>query len=256
MEQKVNEEIEEIEEKRVVIKSKRIKVVKLIFFIISMILIIGTIIYLFPTMRKILTTEGQQEFKQKIDELGFRGGLVLFGLQLAQIVLVVLPGEPIEVLAGMCYGAVGGTIFITGTVFIITAGITFLVRKYGKKYIYNFFPKEKIDKIEKSKFYNNPAVIEMVLIILFLIPGTPKDLLVYLGGILPIKYWRFVLISTFARLPSVISSTIAGANVAYGNWQVSLITYIVTFVLTGLMVLIVNKFDKNKITSEAFKTIK
>lgn len=237
-------------------KNKKIEVMKLVIFIVAMALIIGIIIYLFPTIIKILTTEGQEEFKQKIDSLGIGGGLMLFGLQLAQIVLIVLPGEPIEILAGMCYGVVGGTIFITASVFLITAGITFLVKKFGRKYIYNFFPKEKIDKIENSKFYNNSAAIEIVLIILFMIPGTPKDLLVYIGGILPIKYWRFVLISTFARFPSVISSTIAGANVAYGNWKVSLITYGITFLLTGIMVLLVNHFDKDKITSEAIKTIK
>lgn len=237
-------------------KNKKIEVMKLVIFIVAMALIIGIIIYLFPTISKILTTEGQEEFKQKIDSLGIGGGLMLFGLQLAQIVLIVLPGEPIEILAGMCYGVVGGTIFITASVFLITAGITFLVKKFGRKYIYNFFPKEKIDKIENSKFYNNSAAIEIVLIILFMIPGTPKDLLVYIGGILPIKYWRFVLISTFARFPSVISSTIAGANVAYGNWKVSLITYGITFLLTGIIVLLVNHFDKDKITSEAIKTIK
>lgn len=253
MKKLLEQPIDEIEKMK---KNKKVEIVKLIIFVIAIILIIGIIIYLFPTMSKILTTEGQQEFKQKIDSLGVKGVLVLFGLQIAQIALIILPGEPIEVLAGMCYGVVGGTIFITLSVFLITAGITFLVRKFGKKYIYNFFPKQKIDKIENSKFYNNSAVIEIVLIILFMIPGTPKDLLVYIGGILPIKYWRFVLISTFARFPSVISSTIAGANVAYGNWQVSLITYGITFIITGIMVLLVNHFDKDKIASEAIKTIK
>lgn len=237
-------------------KNKKIKVIKFIWFILAIGLIVATIIYLFPTIKLILTTEGQEQFKHKIDDLGIFGILVLFGLQIAQIVLIILPGEPIEILAGMCYGTVGGTIFITISVFLITAGVTFIVRKFGKKYIYNFFPKEKIDKIENSKFYNNSASIELVLVILFMIPGTPKDLLVYIGGILPVKYWRFVLISTFARFPSVISSTIAGANVAYGNWKVSLIVYGITFAVTAIMILIINHFDKDKITSEAIKTIK
>lgn len=246
----------ELKKHQLNVKSKRIKFFKLLVFTTTIFSIIAIILYLFPTISKILTTQGQQDFKEKIDSLGIFGGLILFGLQLAQVVLVILPGEPIEILAGMCYGVIGGTIFITASVFVITSGITILVKKFGKKYIYNFFEKEKIDKIENSKFYKNPAAIEIILIILFMIPGTPKDLLVYLGGILPVKYWRFVLISTFARFPSVISSTIAGANVAYGNWQISLLTYGITFILTGIMVLIVNHFDKDKITSEAINTIK
>ena len=34
-----------------------------------------------------------------------------------QILLVILPGEPFEVLAGMCYGVWGGTLFVTISVF-------------------------------------------------------------------------------------------------------------------------------------------
>ena len=40
--------------------------------------------------------------------------------QIAQIFLAILPGEPLEILAGMCYGTVGGTIFILVSVFITT----------------------------------------------------------------------------------------------------------------------------------------
>lgn len=243
-------EIEQVE------KNLKIEIIKLITFIGVIAIIIGLVIYLFPNLTLLFKPDGQQEFKQKIDELGILGGFVLFGLQLAQISLVVLPGEPIEIMAGMCYGTIGGTLFITASVFIITTMIVFLVKKYGKKYIYNFFKKEKIDKIENSKFFKNPKTIELIMIILFLIPGTPKDLLVYLGGILPIKPWRFILISTFARFPSVISSTIAGANVMYGNWKVSVLTYAITFLLTFIFIFLVNKFDKNNITKDAINVVK
>ena len=90
----------------------------------------------------------------------------------------------------------------------------------------------------------------------FLIPGTPKDLLVYIGGLLPFKPIRFILISTFVRFPSVISSTIAGDNIATGNWKMMLITYGITFLVTGIIIFIVNRFDKNKTTKEALDVIK
>ena len=51
-------------------------------------------------------------YKERVDNSGILGFLSLMGLQIAQIFLVVLPGEPLEILAGMCYGAVGGTIFL------------------------------------------------------------------------------------------------------------------------------------------------
>lgn len=199
-----------------------------------------------PFMKDLSTTEGQVAFKERIDSMGFGGLLLLLGLQVLQILLVVLPGEPFEVLAGMCYGAWGGCLFITASVFITTTIIFFTVRKLGHKYLYNFFKKEKVDKIMKSKILNNPRNLDMILFILFFLPATPKDLLVYIGGLLPIKPLRFIMISTFVRFPSVITSTMVGANISNGNWRMSLLIYGVTFVVAGLCMFLVTLKDKNK----------
>lgn len=199
-----------------------------------------------PFMKDLSTTEGQVAFKERIDSMGFGGLLLLLGLQVLQILLVVLPGEPFEVLAGMCYGAWGGCLFITASVFITTTIIFFTVRKLGHKYLYNFFKKEKVDKIMKSKVLNNPRNLDIILFILFFLPATPKDLLVYIGGLLPIKPLRFIMISTFVRFPSVITSTMVGANISNGNWRMSLLIYGVTFVVAGLCMFLVTLKDKNK----------
>ena len=235
---------------------KKIKILKIILLILEACLLIGITIYLFPVMKDLTNTEGQIAFKEKVESSGIWGLLTLFGLQFAQIFLIILPGEPVEILAGMCYGTIGGAIFITVSACIITAFVFFLVRKLGRNFVYEFFDSKKIEKIENSKIFKNPKKIEWIMIILFLIPGTPKDLLVYIGGLLPLKPLRFILISTFARFPSVISSTIAGENLALGNWQMSLIVYAITFVIIGIIMLIINKFDKTNITKEAIETIK
>ena len=235
---------------------RRTKVFKWLLMIIVLALCIGLIVYLFPVIRNLSTPEGQMEFKNHVANLGALGYLALFGLQFAQIFLIILPGEPIEILAGMCYGGIGGLIFITVSVFIITTIVFWAVRKFGRKFVYSFCSKERIDKIENSKLFKNPKKIEWIMLILFLIPGTPKDLLVYIAGLLPLKPLRFILISTFARLPSVISSTFAGSNLVAGNWKFSLIIYGATFIIVGLAIFIINKFDKDKTAEEAMKIMK
>ena len=235
---------------------KKKKIVNFIVLAIVIAIFVLAIIYLAPIMKDISTKEGQIAFKEKIESLGILGFLMLFGLELAQIFFVVIPGEPLEVLAGMCYGIIGGTIFITASVFIITVLIFFTVKKFGRKFVEESFGKEKIDKIENSKILKNPKKIEIIMTILFFIPGTPKDLLVYIGGLLPIKPLRFILISTFARFPSVISSTIAGAGLVTGNIKVSIISYAVTFAITAIILILVNVFDKSKETQEALQAIK
>lgn len=237
-------------------RKNKVKIFKIILTVLVIALFIGVIAYLFPVMKNLSTVEGQIAFKQKVENSGIFGLFILFALQVAQIFLIVVPGEPIEILAGMCYGGIGGTIFIMVSAFIISTTIFFLVRKIGRKFVYDFCDSKKVAKIENSKIFQNPKRIEMIMLILFLIPGTPKDLMVYIAGLLPIKPIKFILISTFARFPSVISSTLAGENFAVGDWKMSIIIYAVVFLIVGIIIFFINKFDKNKTTDEVLKAIK
>lgn len=225
-------------------------------FIIVIIAMIGMTVYLFPVMKNLSTYEGQIAFKERVNNSGVWGFLALLGLQFAQIFLVVLPGEPLEILAGMCYGAVGGIFFIFFSVALTTTVLYLLVRKFGKELIYDSFGKKKQKKLENSKAFQNPKNLEFIFAICFAIVGTPKDLLTYLGALFPIKPIRFIAIATFCRFPSIISSTIVGQYFSQGNWKVSIIVYLITFAITFLMIWLVKIFDKDKITQNALKELK
>lgn len=144
----------------------------------------------------------------------------------------------------MSYGPIGGLFVIFLGSFISSVIIFFSVRKFGRSFLYSFVSKEKIEKLENSKLFSNPKRIDSILFILFFIPGTPKDLFVYLAGLLPIKPVKFLLISTFARFPSIISSTIAGSSLVEGNWTMIIVTYVVTFALAGIIMYFFNKREK------------
>ena len=238
------------------INKGKIKILKKVITIIVVLILIGALVYLIPIMKNLSTTEGRIEFKNQVQSSGILGMLSLFALQVAQIFLFILPGEPIEILAGMCYGGIGGTIFIMASVAIISTAIFYLVRKFGKKFVYEFCNKEKVQKIENSKLFQDPKKIEIIMLILFLIPGTPKDLLTYIAGLLPIKPSKFILISTFARIPSIISSTFAGEKILTGNLKMAVIIYGAIIAIVVAFVYIINKLDKNGTTKEAIKIIK
>lgn len=235
---------------------KKFDFIKIILLIFVVITLVGLTAYLFPVMKNLSTHEGQLAFKQKIDDSGVFGFLTLLGLQFAQIFLVIIPGEPLEILAGMCYGSIGGTLFCLFSVALSTSFLFGMVRKFGKKFIYQSFNQNKIDRIEKSKIFQNPKKIELILALCFAITGAPKDILVYIGGLLPIKPIRFILISTFCRLPSIVSSTIVGDYFSEGNWKVSMMVYGITFVLTILTFGIIRIFDKEKLTEKALDELK
>ena len=237
-------------------KKKKLKIFKIMLFIIAVIILAVITIYLFPVMKNLSTKEGQVAFKDKVTNSGVYGLLLLFIIQVAQIFLFILPGEPIEILAGMCYGWFWGTIIIMLSSALIATLIFLLVRKIGKQFVYDFSDEEKIKKIENNKIFQNPKKIELVLFILFLVPGTPKDLLTYLSGLLPIKMRRFIIISTIARIPSIITSTVAGANIATGDWKKGVILYILIVAIVAIALYIFNKFDKDKTTESVLTSIK
>ena len=236
-------------------KNNKVKMLKLIALILIIAILLIATIYMIPIIKQINTPEGQAQFKEKITNSGITGMLILFGLELAQVVLAILPGEPVELLAGICFGPIWGTIFLMVSVFIVTAMIYFFVKKYGRDFIYEFFPKEKVNKVENSKLFKDPQKVETVMALLFLIPGTPKDLLTYIGALFPIKPFKFILIATFCRFPSIISSTIVGQYFSRGNWKVSIIVYLITFVFTLLIIALVKFIDKEKITERALKEL-
>lgn len=237
-------------------KKTKLKIFKIALFVIVVIALTTITIYLFPVMKNLSTKQGQIEFKEKVSNSGIYGLFLLFIIQVAQIFLFILPGEPIEILAGMCYGWIWGTIFIMFSSAIIATLIFWLVRKIGRQFVYDFSDEEKVKKIENNKIFQNPQKIELIIFILFLVPGTPKDLLTYLSGLLPIKMNRFIIISTIARIPSIITSTIAGANIAVGDWKKAILLYGIIVAVVLLFLFIFNKFDKDKTTESVIKEIR
>lgn len=222
-------------------KNNKLKIIRSCILILITIMMVIVTIKMFPIFKNISTEKGRLEFKANIENTGFQGVIMILGLMFAQIFFPILPGEPVELLAGMCFGTWGGLIVLYVGVFCMTLLIYFLVKKFGRNFICTFVPEEKIAKIENSEIWNNQNKIRTLLFFSFFIPGLPKDILVYIGGLLPINTIEFLLISTLARFPSIISSTIAGSNILYGNWSIILITYAITFAFSGILLLLLNR---------------
>lgn len=236
-------------------QEKKVKIFKIILALIVLAIMIGLTIYFIPFIKQISTTEGQLAFKAELESKGWQSVLILFAIQIIQMFLAIIPGGPVEVIAGMCYGTVWGTIFIIISSAIVAAMIFLLVRKFGKSFIYSFCDEKQVEKIENSKIFQNPKKVEMVMAIIFLIPGTPKDLLTYVAGLLPINPIRFILISIIARMPTIIASTYGGSKLTNGDWHITLIANGIVLVIAIIVIFVYNKFDKENTAVEAMKAL-
>ena len=215
---------------------------KRLLMVVSVLMIIGVTVLLGGIFRTISTEEGRIAFRRIILDLGVPGFFMLIGLNVSQIFLFFFPGEMVELLAGMCYGTFGGLFITYIGVFISACIIFWLVRKVGKASIYGLIGKEKVEKIETSRLYNSKKA-ESFLLLLFILPGTPKDLLLYIGALLPVNAPRFILLSTLFRFPAIITSTVAGKSFAAGDNRTAIVVYIVTAVISLIILWYASKKD-------------
>lgn len=160
-----------------------------------------------PLLRWMLRPEFGDWLRRQVADLGVWGGLALLGIQILQVVVAILPGEPVELAAGAMYGIWGGLLLCLSGCFIGSAGVFLLVRRKGRA----AFERSALGlRLRRYRFLREEARLEALVFFLYLIPGTPKDVLVYACALSPLPLRRFLLLSTLARVPSVVTSTWAG----------------------------------------------
>lgn len=168
-----------------------------------------------------------EEFRQWVDSHGPVGRLAFLGMMTLQVVVAMIPGEPLEIAAGYVFGNFEGLLLcilgaVLGTIMIF--GFT---RLFGIKMVEAFISREKIESI---RFLHNPEKRNILVFLLFFIPGTPKDVITYFIGLTSMKLPAFLLLSSIGRIPSVITSTIVGNALGTQNY----VAAVLVFVGTGL----------------------
>lgn len=185
-----------------------------------------------PYVRRLSDPETQRFIQNWIGERGIWGILILLGLQVLQVIIAFIPGEPMELLAGALCGALGGTVLcLTGTV-LASACIFALSRRYGRRLLALLgFGEKQVAQWKWLQRDEQSEKADMVIFLVFLIPGTPKDMLTYVVGMTRVSLKRFLCLSTLARVPSVLSSTLIGSSVIQGEGETALILMLITGLL-------------------------
>lgn len=184
---------------------------------------------LIPLLSSLKNTESQEKFKNYIAELGIKGWLIFLVIQILQIFIAFIPGEIVEILAGILYGPFIGLLTCLLGIALGSILIYYTVKIFANKSI----PKLK-EKLKTYNFLNNPKKIHIYLFIIFLVPGIPKDIFIYLIPFLPIKFMEYLIIALTARIPSILSSNIVGDSIMNGNYLTSIIVFSV-FLILGII---------------------
>lgn len=166
-----------------------------------------------------------QALRDLILSYGFLSYAVGLGLQILQVFVALLPGELIELALGYSFGFLGGTLICLLGIAIATIPVFLLTKKFGMRFVEIFFDR---DKIESISFLKNQKKLKGLVFLLFLIPGTPKDLLIYFVGLTPLTLSEFLTLTLIARIPSIVTSTASGSLFAEGDYLLSALVFLLT----------------------------
>ena len=182
-------------------------------------------------------------FRAWVDHHGIWGALTFLGMMFLQVVVAIIPGEPLEIGAGYAFGFWEGTALCLLGIFLGSAVVFLLVRRFGTHLVEVFFDKEKIRSL---KFLQESKKRDLLIFLVMFIPGTPKDLLSYFAGLTDIKLGRWLLITTVARIPSVITSTVGGNAVGEQNYLFAILVFAGTLAVSGLGLLIYQRISRHR----------
>ncbi len=202
-------------------------ILKRIFAVISVVLAAAVFCFIgyFTVYKFLKLGSSAQGFTEFIKSYGIWGRLIGFFVQFLQVFVALIPGEFVEVGLGLSFGYIEGTIICYLGIAAASAIIFLLVKKLGVRVVSLFVEPKKINEL---KFINTEEKLYTLVFLLFLIPGTPKDLLTYIVPLTKIKLSNFLIISLIARLPSVISSIIGGNFFGSGRYLEGIILFLVT----------------------------
>ena len=225
------------------LKQKRI----IVFSGLAVFIVLSAVVGIYIGRPMIKFIDDHEKFRLWIESNGILGKLGFVGMVVLQVIVALIPGEPLELAAGYAFGALEGTILCLVGTLIGSILVFSFVRKFGMKVVTIYFDDNKIKKLKflhKSKYRN------FWVFIIFFIPGTPKDLLAYFVGLTDMRLSTWIAITTVARLPSIVTSTVAANAVIEREYVFALIVFGVTFIISliGMVVyrLIVNLHQKHK----------
>ena len=176
-----------------------------------------------------------EQFRQWVDGHGLMGCAAYVGMVFLQVVVAVIPGEPLEISGGYAFGAARGSLLCLLGAFLGSVAVFALVRRFGRELVDIFFPREKLENL---KFLQSSPKRDVLFWLVFMVPGTPKDLLCYFAGLTDLSWGKWLLLCTVGRLPSVLTSTIGGDALGVKDYQFAVLVFAATLAVSAVGLLI------------------
>lgn len=164
--------------------------------------------------------------------------LLIIGLQIIQVVICVLPGQPIQFAASYMFGVAKGYLFSVIGAIIGTTISFYLAKLLGSEAMHLFFGEEKVKEYQRRL---NSGRGLLIAFLIYLIPGVPKDLVSYAAGISEMRFRPFLLAATIGRSPAMLGSLLVGHFFGKQNYTAMII--VTAAVVLLLLICLIKRKD-------------
>ena len=195
---------------------------------IALFLLLSALVCWFAGRPLIRFAREPELFRLWVDQQGVWAPALFVGMVILQIIVAVIPGEPLEIAAGYAFGAWEGTLLCMLGAFLGSVLVFLLVRRFGARAVEVFFP---LEKLQSLRFLQNERRLTIWVFFIFLLPGTPKDVL-------------WLVISAVARIPSIVTSTIGGNALGMGDYAFAALVFAATLAVSGAGLLVYHTICK------------
>lgn len=210
-------------------------------------LMVIVVILIWPYIHEAFEPGGLSRVIDDVRNTGPLGFLILLAMQFMQIVVAFIPGEVVQMAAGMMYGPwLGAAVVLLGCI-ISSAFVFAVVHRLGAPFVRDMVPTKYLDKFNA---FEESGKLSIVVFILFLIPTMPKDTFAYLVPLTNMRMRDFLVLSNVGRIPGIVISTYAANGLVDGNITQSIIIFAVVAVIAIVAIVfrdkIMNLFHHDK----------
>lgn len=216
--------------------------------VLAVLLLVSVLIFWEIGKPLVLFVRDTEHLRAWVDSNWLWSRLAYIGIVMLQIVVAMIPGEPFEIAAGYAFGAVEGTIICMLGSTVGGTLVFLLTRRFGVKLVEVFIPLEKINSL---KFLRDDKKRDILIFLLFFIPGTPKDALSYFAGLTKMDLKTWILITSIAKFPSIVTSTVGGNAIGKKNYIFAIIVFAVTFVISATGLWFYNDYTRRRADKHA-----
>lgn len=174
----------------------------------------------------------RDQVEQFVAAFGRGAPLAFMSLQVLQVVLAPVPGEATGFIGGYIFGAARGFVYSS---LALAAGswINFAIGRFlGRRYVRRWIPTDKLTRFDH--LLKRQGII--VLLILFVFPGFPKDYLCLFLGVTSIPLKAFLLIASIGRMPGTLMLSLQGEFLFQKNYAVFAVVFGMTVLAAALSI--------------------